>query len=266
LKALSVAEKDIAFKSRSQSKGTFRAFQFEERSGGYPVVFSVRSPEPKKKSKGEENLQTSTSENTASPQSLRDLVEKNTKSTASAEKNIIEKIISNEDVKTAVVALAISMLFRTFIAEPRWIPSLSMYPGLLVGDHVVVEKLSYLVREPQRGEVVVFHPPTALQQAGYEREDALIKRVLALPGDKVAVHDGRLYVNGEAIEESYIAEKPAYDLPEVTVPPGAVMVFGDNRNNSFDSHVWGFLPESDIIGHAVFRFWPINRIGAGSLQ
>ena len=91
----------------------------------------------------------------------------------------------------------------------------------------------------------------------------LIKRLVATAGDRVAVRRGRLFVNGEAVDEPFLSEPPAYTLDEVTVPPGTVFVLGDNRNQSLDSHVWGFLPEESIAGRAIFRYWPPARIGNG---
>jgi signal peptidase I len=91
--------------------------------------------------------------------------------------------------------------------------------------------------------------------------DAFIKRVIGLPGDKVEVKGGRVFINDQALRESYIAEDPQYQYGPVTVPQDAYLVLGDNRNNSYDSHYWGFVPRDRIIGRAVVRFWPMNRLG-----
>ncbi|MDG2616122.1 signal peptidase I [Thermoleptolyngbya sichuanensis XZ-Cy5] len=159
------------------------------------------------------------------------------------------------------IALALALVIRLFVAEPRYIPSDSMVPTLQVGDRLVVEKVSYRLHPPAQGDIVVFDPPTQLQQLGYTTDQAFIKRVIGQPGQTVQVHLGKVWIDGKPLTEPYIAEPPGYEMRAVTVPPGHVFVMGDNRNNSNDSHVWGFLPVENIIGRAIFRFYPIARFG-----
>lgn len=166
-----------------------------------------------------------------------------------------------ENVKAIAIALVAAFLIRVFIAEPRYIPSDSMFPTLEVGDRIVVEKVSYYFHSPEPKEIIVFHPPELLQNFGYDEDQAFIKRVIADSQDMIAVREGEVYVNGMRLSESYIKEEPAYQLPPITVPKNQLFVLGDNRNNSNDSHVWGFLPQNKVIGRAVFRFWPPDRIG-----
>lgn len=166
-----------------------------------------------------------------------------------------------ENGTTIAIALLISFLLRVFIAEPRYIPSESMFPTLEIGDRLVVEKVSYRFGEIHHGDVVVFAPPPQLQQQGYEANQAFIKRAIALPGETVAVKEGTVYLNNRPLEEDYIAQYPNYELMPVTVPEGTLFVMGDNRNNSNDSHIWGFLPQENVIGHAVYRFYPFDRAG-----
>ncbi|MGF1480696.1 MAG: signal peptidase I [Cyanophyceae cyanobacterium] len=166
-----------------------------------------------------------------------------------------------ENLQIVVVALAIAFLIRAFIAEPRYIPSDSMLPTLEVGDRLVVEKVSYYFQAPQPGDIVVFSPPPQLQMQGYEPSQAFIKRVIGTPGDIVMVLNGTVYVNNLPISENYIYDLPQYTLEPLQVPDGQVFVMGDNRNNSNDSHIWGFLPQENIIGQAVWRFWPLSRVG-----
>ncbi|MGB8700329.1 MAG: signal peptidase I [Thermosynechococcaceae cyanobacterium] len=161
-----------------------------------------------------------------------------------------------DNILTLLIAFVLALFIRLFIAESRYIPSPSMVPTLYPGDRIVVEKLSYRFRAPQGGEVVVFRPPSALQAAGFPADQAFIKRVIATAGQTVQVHQGRVYVDRVPLSETYIAEPPAYEMPAVRVPEGALFVMGDNRNNSNDSHVWGFLPEANVIGRANLRFWP----------
>ncbi len=166
-----------------------------------------------------------------------------------------------ENLQILVIALVIAFLIRFFIAEPRFIPSDSMLPTLLKGDRLVVEKVSYRFHPPHPGEIVVFHPPAILQSQGYDGDQAFIKRVIGRSGDEITVKNGVVFRNQQPLAENYILEAPYYQLKPVTVPQGYLFVMGDNRNNSNDSHVWGFLPEKNLIGHAVFRFWPLPRLG-----
>ncbi len=166
-----------------------------------------------------------------------------------------------ENFQILAIALILALGIRAFVAEPRYIPSVSMVPTLEVGDRVVVEKLSYHWRSPNTGDIIVFDPPAALQQYGYTKDQAFIKRVVAREGEMVRIHKGQLYLNDEPLQEEYIAEPPDYEWGPQQVPNDSVFVMGDNRNNSNDSHVWGFLPKTNIIGRAVGRFWPVNRIG-----
>ena len=161
-----------------------------------------------------------------------------------------------------LVWVALALLLRWAVLEPRWIPSESMLPNLQIADRVLVEKLRIRLGQPlPLGSVVVFHAPAALVQAGYDADAALIKRVVARGGDRVEVRDGRLWRNGEAVHPDWAAEPMRYALADFTVPEGHLLVLGDNRNASLDSHLWGPLPQSRVIGTAVLRYWPLNRFG-----
>ncbi|MEA5450670.1 signal peptidase I [Leptolyngbya sp. CCNP1308] len=166
------------------------------------------------------------------------------------------KGILRETVETLGLSVLLALGIRTFVAEARYIPSGSMLPTLEINDRLIIDKVSYDFGDPQRGDIVVFRPPDALGQ-----DEAFIKRLIGLPGDVIEVKDGQLYVNNEPQTEPYIAAKPDYQYGPVTVPDDAYLVLGDNRNKSFDSHFWGFLPADHLIGRAVFRFWPPNRLG-----
>ena len=158
--------------------------------------------------------------------------------------------------------LALALLLRWAVVEPRWIPSGSMLPTLELQDRVLVEKVRpKLGQSLPLGTIVVFHPPEALLAAGYDSKAALIKRVVAHSGDVVEVKDGQLYRNGEAALEPWLAEPMDYRFGPVTVPAGNLLVLGDNRNASLDSHLWGPLPKEEVIGTALVRYWPLNRIG-----
>jgi signal peptidase I len=166
-----------------------------------------------------------------------------------------------ENITILVLALGLAFFIRTFVAEPRYIPSGSMLPTLEIGDRLIVEKLSYYSHPPQRGDIIVFAPPPQLQEQGFEPDQAFIKRVIGLPGDTVEVKNGHVFIDRQLLTEAYIAEAPNYPMSPMVVPPNQFFVMGDNRNNSNDSHVWGFLPNANIIGHACFRFWPLERLG-----
>lgn len=200
---------------------------------------------------------------------------------------------------TLAVAVLLALGLRQFVIEARFIPSGSMLPGLQIDDKLLVEKLTYRFRAPQRGEIVVFHAPhhfdpalrgnnppgplrclvanlpgvsslTGMQEPAC---DAYIKRVVAIPGDRVLIDPrGRVQVNGHQLKEPYVRRYcpvdpqgggPCRPLSAV-VPPRHVLVLGDNRANSWDGRFWPggpFLPESEIIGRAVWRFFPFSTFG-----
>ena len=164
-----------------------------------------------------------------------------------------------EGIKTIVLSAFLAFGIRSFVAEARYIPSGSMEPTLQINDRLIIDKLSYKFKALERGDIVVFSPTEALKKQNFK--DAFIKRVIGLPGDKVQVKGKLVYVNDKPLREKYIEDAPNYDYGPVTVPANQYLVLGDNRNNSYDSHYWGFVPHDNIIGRAVVRFWPINRVG-----
>ena len=165
-------------------------------------------------------------------------------------------------VVPVLVWVLLALVLRWAVLEPRWIPSGSMLPALQLQDRVLVEKLRARLHRPiPIGTVVVFHPPAALLAAGYDPKAALIKRVVAQAGDAVEVRDGVLWRNGSKAAIDWSAEPMDYQLEPLTVPPDHLLVLGDNRNASLDSHLWGPLPQKALIGTAVLRYWPLNRFG-----
>jgi signal peptidase I len=150
---------------------------------------------------------------------------------------------------TLVIFLGVRFGVQTFRVE-----GFSMEPTLHTNQYLLVNKISYMVGDPQRGDVVVLRFPLD------PRRD-FIKRIIALPGEEVEVRGGLVYIDGQPLEEPYILSKPAYPYSRKRVPPGQYFVLGDNRNNSHDSHVWDFLPKEFLIGKAWVSYWPVGTWG-----
>ncbi|MBD2138174.1 signal peptidase I [Anabaena sp. FACHB-1237] len=166
-----------------------------------------------------------------------------------------------ENIVLITIALSLALLIRTFIAEPRLIPSESMYPTLHTGDRLVIEKISYNFHHPKTGDIVVFKSPPELQRRGYPANQAFIKRIIGKPGETIKISQGKVYINDQPLTEEYIAEPPNRPFPTIKIPPDSFFVMGDNRNDSNDSRYWGFVPSKNVIGRATFRFWPLDRLG-----
>ncbi|WP_206070709.1 signal peptidase I [Nodosilinea sp. P-1105] len=165
-----------------------------------------------------------------------------------------------EGLQTIGLSVVLALGIRHFVAEARYIPSGSMEPTLQINDRLVVEKISYNFNPPERGDIVVFWPPDSLTPPG-QRRDAFIKRVIGLPGEVVEVSNGQVIVDGVVLEEDYIMAPPSYEWGPEQVDDESYLVLGDNRNSSYDSHSWGFVPAENIIGRALVRFWPPSRVG-----
>ena len=159
-------------------------------------------------------------------------------------------------IQLIIILTLVFGFVRPFVMEAFWIPSGSMIPTLEIGDRVFVNKFIYRFSEPHRGDIIVF-------QSVDNSDEDLIKRVVGLPGDKIAVRGGKLFVNGEPQKEPYTNKKlpDKSTFAKTTVPKNHVFVMGDNRANSADSRVFGPLPEKNIEGEAFLCFWPPDRIG-----
>ncbi|HEY8345067.1 MAG TPA: signal peptidase I [Bacillota bacterium] len=176
-------------------------------------------------------------------------------------------------LEVIIPALLLFLVIRTFFVDSRYVPSGSMRPTIMEWDRFLIEKVSYRFNPPKRGDIVVFHTPETavkMHQAESIRQGGksaplypFVKRIIGLPGEVVMVREGAVYINGEKLEEPYISpeRRPVYQFGPVKIPEGEYFMLGDNRNQSWDSHVWGFVPRKNFIGRAFWRFWPLNRIG-----
>ena len=167
-----------------------------------------------------------------------------------------------EWANSIIVALILTLIIRTFVVQAFKIPSGSMRPTLLEGDKLFVNKYIYRFDPPHRGDIIVFKYPVDMKKD-------FIKRLVGLPGETVEIRDGKITVDGQVLTDPasfgkfYYYNHDPYGGPDekVHVPENAYFVLGDNSANSQDSRFWGFVPKKNILGKAVFRWWPPKRIG-----
>jgi signal peptidase I len=150
-------------------------------------------------------------------------------------------------LETVGLAVILFLVINTVSARVR-VDGFSMLPTLHDGEFVLVNKLAYRWDRPGRGDIIVFRSTTSTDLD-------LIKRIMGLPGDKISIRDGHVTVNGQIVNEPYINAVPNYG-GDWQVPEGYLFVLGDNRNDSSDSHAWGFLPQKNVIGKAMLIYWP----------
>ncbi|MDD3726428.1 MAG: signal peptidase I [Candidatus Ratteibacteria bacterium] len=162
--------------------------------------------------------------------------------------------------KSLIWAVIIALLIRAFLIGNFKIPSTSMVPTLKVGDRLLSNDVIYKIRPPKRGEVVIFKYPE-------DPKRDFVKRMIGLPGEKVMIKDGMIFINGKVVEEESISRRYYYSEgfygngEEVEVPPDSYYVLGDNSINSRDSRYWGFVPKKNLVGKALFTYWPPWRMG-----
>nr|WP_328803889.1 signal peptidase I [Paenibacillus glycinis] len=178
-----------------------------------------------------------------------------------------------EWVKALAIAAILVLVIRYFLFAPFIVDGPSMEPNFYTGERLIVDKAIFEIRKPKRGEVIVFHVP--------EEGRDFIKRVIGVPGDKIKYEDDNLYVNGKLVDEPYLKESiaaakangeifnnnggeernfPNSNFDTDVVPAGHVLAFGDNRRNSKDSRIIGFVDDKEIVGRADVIFWPMNKL------
>ena len=156
---------------------------------------------------------------------------------------------------TIFPAVLIALLIHLFLAQATRVYGQSMEPGIHENQRLVIEKISYHLHGPQRGDVVVLHDPSGT-------DELLIKRVVGLPGERVTVADGKVFIDGVGLNEPYLSQLTLGADRSWVVPPLHVFVMGDNRGASRDSRSFGPAPLEDLVGHAAFRYWPLEQFGA----
>ena len=186
------------------------------------------------------------------------------------------KSLVREYTEAIIIAVLLALVIRAFVVQAFKIPSGSMKPTLLIGDHILVNKFTYGIkipilekelihfRDPRRQDIVVFRYPV-------DESKDFIKRVIGLPGESVKIHDKIVYVNGEPLDEPYAVHSdgkvlpavagPRDNMPAVVVPPGNLFVMGDNRDESYDSRFWKFVKISELKGKAFIIYWSWNSEG-----
>jgi signal peptidase I len=190
--------------------------------------------------------------------------------TAIAACHVYRSFPAAKSLQRTLISILVGFIFLVGLALnvlPQWlarsldtfvIPSPSMVPTLQVGDRIFVqENPDY---QPQRGDIVVFKPAEELQRLDPQPSEFYTKRVIGLPGETINISQGQVFINGQPLAEDYLAETPTYDLPSKAIPMEHYFLLGDNRNNSFDSHLWGVLPRQAIVGKAYKIYWPLDRV------
>jgi signal peptidase I len=155
---------------------------------------------------------------------------------------------------TIVPAIVIALLIHVFLAQATRVYGQSMEPNLHTNERLVIEKMSYRFHGPRRGDVVVLRDPSG-------SPELLIKRVIGLPGERVTLADGRVFIDGVHLDEPYLDQPTQGGGRSWVVPPLHVFVMGDNRSASRDSRIFGTVPLEELVGKALFRYWPVGEVG-----
>jgi signal peptidase I len=164
-------------------------------------------------------------------------------------------------LESITFALAIFVVVYLFLFQPSVVLGTSSYPTIRPEDKVISEKISYLLHPPQRGDFVILQSPV-------NNDVDFVKRIVGLPGERLKILNGNVYINGDILDEPYLqagvfTDSKSYlsENQEIEIPMGQFFVMGDNREHSSDSRDFGPVPQGNIVGHVVFRFWPLDRTG-----
>lgn len=169
-------------------------------------------------------------------------------------------------VETVVVGLAMFVVIYLFLVQPHQVNGNSMWPNFLDGEYLLTDKFSYRLREPKRGDVIIFLAPSGAR-CPQELHCDFVKRIIGLPAERVVITEGKIFINGTQLTESYIPSDPGFftattnNSLDVVLGPEDYFVLGDNRGHSSDSRAWGTVPRDNIVGRAWFRYWPPKRLG-----
>lgn len=171
-------------------------------------------------------------------------------------------IISSLLIVTPLLSFPIGIVAKTYVAESRYVASNAMLPTLQINDRLIINKWDYHFQSPQRKDILVFSVTDTIktEYPKIKSTDVFLQRLVGLPGETVEVKQGKVFINDQPLQEDYILEPIEYQFDSTTVPPNSYFVLGDSRNNSFDSHIWGFLPKANIIGKAAKIYFPFDRL------
>jgi len=183
-------------------------------------------------------------------------MEKNNKEMKNLKKKDIKKgkkSMIRELLETVISAGIIAFIIITFIGQVTVVRGASMEPTLHDNERLVANKIIYRFQSPERNEIVIFRPPIGVKRN-------YIKRIIGIPGDKIEIVKGEVYLNDKKLEESYVKNRSYESMPPAIVPDNSFFVLGDNRPNSSDSRYWGFVPRKNVVGRAWVVFWPLSKI------
>ena len=167
-------------------------------------------------------------------------------------------IASNPNLQSLEPMFDTASIGSTDDYETRYITSISMQPTFQVDDGILVHKKAYESNLPKRGDIILFNPTQKSQEQNFP--NAFVLRVIGLPRETIEIRHGRVYINNQRITEDYILEPPKYQFRANKIPKNSYFVLGDNRNNSYDSHYWGYLPQELIVGKVIRIYWPTSRV------